>query len=123
MKRFVQTAALAAMLLMPVAGLAAGYRYFVDLRVSGYTGLSALEGFPLLVKVLESSVPGFRYADVTGGDAAIRFFDASGELLPSECEYWNPSGESIFWVRLPVLSGTATTLRMKWPSSVSGALP
>ena len=37
-----------------------------------------------------------------GGD--LRFSDASGTLLPSEVECWNPGGESLVWVKVPSLN-------------------
>lgn len=108
-------AALAAAFLATAAE-AAAFRYFVDLDIAGYEGKEELSGFPLLVRVSEAAVPGFRYADVTahGGAGAVRFFTEDGEQLPSECEYWNTSGESIFWVRLPSLTPIGTKIRMKW---------
>lgn len=108
-------AALAAVF-VAAAAEAAAFKYFVDLEVAGYDGKEELSGFPLLVRVSEVSVPGFRYADVEahGGSGAVRFYTEDGRQLPSECELWNTSGESIFWVRLPSLTQIGTKIRMKW---------
>ena len=64
-----------------------------------------LSNFPVLVKVSENNPEGFSYADCrkpNGGD--LRFSDASGNLLPSEVDTWNESGESLVWVKEPSLS-------------------
>ena len=68
-----------------------------------------LTAFPALVKVSESLIPGFDYADCrkpNGGD--LRFADEDGRLLDSEVDTWNPSGESFVWVSLPTLTNNAT---------------
>lgn len=111
--RNIMMAVLAAVVLASSA-VADGFKYFVDMTVSGYSGSSDLKDFPLLVRVSESRISGFRYSDVSGGAAAVRFYAEDGTLLPSECELWRASGESIFWVKLPVLSGKTTKLRMRW---------
>ena len=43
----------------------------------------------------------------------IRFSAADGTPLPFEVEAWNPSGESVVWVRVPVLTA-ATELTIAW---------
>ena len=70
----------------------------------------------MLVKVSESSIPGFRYADClreNGGD--IHFADAEGNLLDSEIDIWDPNGVSLVWVNVPSLSsGTAIKAYYGW---------
>lgn len=73
-------------------------------RAKGYAG-AQVENFPALVRLTEGA-GGFHYKNVreaeTGGD--IRFTDEAGNVLAFECEVWNPTGESLFWVKLPKLA-------------------
>ena len=78
------------------------YSHRFKVLFSGYAGNETLANFPVLVKISESGIPGFRYADckkLGGGD--LRFADASGNLLASEVDTWNPGGESLVWVKVP----------------------
>ncbi len=87
------------------------FEKYVPLKVSGYAGASTLANFPVLVRVSESAMPGFSYAEA-GGRTDVRFTDSEGRYLKFECDTWNPSGESLFWVSVPELSGTQTELRL-----------
>lgn len=78
----------------------------ITLRVSGYTGENPVANFPALVR-LSDGVGGFSYLRLsdegaTAGD--IHFQDADGNELPFDVDTWNPDGESLFWVKLPLLS-------------------
>ena len=78
----------------------------ITLRVSGYTGENPVANFPALVR-LSDGVGGFSYLRLsdegaTAGD--IHFQDADGNELPFDVDTWNPDGESLFWVNLPLLS-------------------
>ena len=110
---------------------------YVDITVSGYSGGGeTLTDFPVLVRLKEpvdgprSGLPGFSYARVDDR-SAIRFVqlanaadynkrdderaDKSADVvLVHEVEVWNPKGESLVWVKVPKLSGTATKFRMYW---------
>ena len=90
--------------------------------VSGYTGASALEDFPVLIRISQS-IAGFSYADCAANGADLRFTDARGELLQHEIESWNTSGESVVWVKVPRLSGTTTAVHMYYGASASATLP
>ena len=82
----------------------------------------ALSNFPVLVKiseydeVTETGIRGFSYADClrpNGGD--LRFADESGNMLASEVDTWNESGESLVWVKVPNLSkSTVITAYYGW---------
>jgi len=75
----------------------------LSLRASGYTG-NTVENFPALVRLSEST-PGFGYdllCDKTSG-SDIHFQDESGNELQFDCDTWNTEGESLFWVKMPVL--------------------
>ena len=88
--------------------------------VAGYNG-SALSGFPVLVRIQNGSPSGFSYDDLksksTGAD--IAFVDMSGNGLPFEIDTWDPSGESLIWVKLPSMQN-GTEFVMCWGSETSG---
>lgn len=88
------------------------------LTVSGYQGgETALENFPLLVRISETGIQGFSYADCAEGGADISFALADGTALPYEIDTWNDKGESLVWVKLPALSGTDTSFYFRWNDS------
>ena len=90
--------------------------------VSGYTGASALEDFPVLIRISQS-IAGFSYADCAANGADLRFTDARGELAQHESESWNTSGESVVWVKVPRLSGTTTVVHLYYGAGTSATLP
>ena len=93
---------------------------YVDLDFPNYPG-DALEDFVVLVKISEALYPGFSYARCGDGES-LGFFDMTEGLdpkpLPYEVDTWNPSGESLVWVKVPRLlskEGFAKTkIRMYW---------
>jgi len=93
-------------------------KYSHRFRVSfpGYTGSETLVNFPVLVKISESGVSGFRYADCKKpGGADLRFADASGNLLASEVDTWDTNGVSLVWVKVPSLTAnTRITAYYGW---------
>jgi hypothetical protein len=57
------------------------------------------------VKISESGITGFRYADCKKPDGAdLRFVDADGNLLASEVDTWDTNGVSLVWVKVPFLT-------------------
>ncbi|MCH8528493.1 MAG: DUF2341 domain-containing protein [Kiritimatiellae bacterium] len=93
----------------------AEWTYTMDITLDGYQGTSALENFPLLVR-LDENQSGFSFADFAdaqGGD--LRFVNGAGDReLAYEIDYWNVDGSAAVWVRVPVLSGTDTKIRALW---------
>ncbi|MBO7689166.1 MAG: DUF2341 domain-containing protein, partial [Kiritimatiellae bacterium] len=80
--------------------------YYATVKFRGYEGRSVLTNFPACVHLparmkLPESADG------------VRFSAADGTPLPFEVETWNPSGESIVWVRVPELTA-ATELTIAW---------
>ena len=78
----------------------------ISLRADGYTGENPVANFPALVR-LSDGVGGFSYLRLsdegaTAGD--IHFQDEGGNELPFDVDTWNPDGESLFWVKLPLLA-------------------
>ena len=92
------------------------YSHKFRVSFSGYAGSETLENFPVLVKISESGISGFRYADCKRpGGADLRFADASGNLLANEVDTWNTSGESLVWVKVPSLTAaTKITAYYGW---------
>ncbi len=76
------------------------YAMKIKFTVSG--DFSDVSDFPVLVKLAENSPVNFSYAACAEDGNDIRFFDRSGTVAyPYEIDTWNPSGESLVWVRLP----------------------
>ena len=83
-----------------------------DITVSGYAGSTTLANFPVLVRLSANSPDGFDYTECAADGSDLRFADANGDLIPHEIDTWNTSGESLVWVSVPSISGTATTFTM-----------
>ena len=92
------------------------YSHTFKVSFTGYAGGETLANFPVLVKVSESGISGFRYADClksNGGD--LRFADAAGNLLASEVDTWDTNGVSLVWVKVPSLTAaTEITAYYGW---------
>lgn len=87
------------------------FAYRIPITVSGYTGESTLENFPVLVTLEANSPSGFNYADCAVDGSDLRFADSEGNLIPHEIDTWNTAGKSLIWVGLPVLTnGVAFTM-------------
>ena len=116
-------------LALPAAALpgpsTASFAKGVQFTVSGYTGASALSGFPVLVRIAEDSPSGFSYADMESANAAdkndidLAFVDMDGSGLPFEIDTWDPAGTSLIWVKLPSMQN-GTEFVMCWGSETSG---
>ncbi|MBQ3810389.1 MAG: DUF2341 domain-containing protein, partial [Kiritimatiellae bacterium] len=94
-----------------------------DITVSGYAGTTPLANFPVLVRLAANSPDGFDYAECAADGSDLRFADANGDLIPHEIDTWNTSGESLVWVSVPSISGTATTFTMYYGTDDVSALP
>lgn len=82
-----------------------GYARQMALTVDGYTGAETLTDVPVLVR-LSTAIEGFCYgdfADASGGD--LIFTDESGSTVyPHEIDEWHTNGESLVWVKLPLMA-------------------
>lgn len=85
----------------------------VVLTICGLAEEDSVEGLPVPVRLSEASLPGFHYSRAGKDGAGICFADADGIMLAHEVERWDPSGESVVWVRLP-LAETGTVFRLYW---------
>lgn len=92
---------------------------YVTFTVSGYEGSSTLVNFPVLVR-LSTDISGFDYSDFQTNDGSdLRFTDAAGNVIPHEIDTWDTTGTSLVWVKLPSLSGTATTFTAYYGSTAA----
>ncbi len=73
----------------------------LDMTIA-YDGEPA-EDIPLLLRLSEN-IEGFRYADVANNGKDFLFSDGDGNRLPFEIDTWDPAGESLVWVRVPVFA-------------------
>ena len=82
---------------------ASAFAAHFDVMFPGYTGAAPLTNFPVLVR-LSPALNKFDYSLCQSGGADLRFADAEGNLIPCEVDTWNPDGESLVWVKAPLLS-------------------
>ena len=67
--------------------------------VVNYDGGETLSNFPLCIRIPAAN-------GLPTDPSKVRILDDAGTTLAWEAETWNPSGESILWVRVPSLAGT-----------------
>ena len=99
------------------------FPYKANFTLSGYSGSSTLNQFPVLV-TFDSGISGFSYnsfASATAGD--LRFYAANGEELPYEIETWDTTGVSRIWVRAGSVEGNATVITAAWGDSGQTTAP
>ena len=95
----------------------ADFAHSIKLKVDGYTGTSTLTNFPVLVRVSETRIPGFHFADMSAinvnGKALgydLAFFAEDGTRLALEKDTWDinktvgNTGEMLVWVKLPTMT-------------------
>ena len=83
------------------------YAMKIEFTVSG--DFPDVSDFPVLVRLAENSPVKFSYAACAEDGSDIRFFDTAGTVAyPYEIDTWNPSGESLVWVRLPSAAKNTT---------------
>ena len=98
----------------------AAYQKTVKMTVAGYSGGTSLAGFPVLVKLSESDVSGFRYQDLLENGTDLRFTDENRNIIPYEVDTWNTNGVSLIWVKVPSLSA-GTVINAYWGNTDTGA--
>jgi len=98
-------------------------REYAEITIDGYPRYSSsLIGFPVLVRVSEERINGFHYSRAAADGRDLRFTDENGNLLPCEVDTWNPGGESLVWVKVPLLKNGAK-LTMHWSLRNGSSLP
>jgi hypothetical protein len=88
------------------------------ITASGYTAGETLTGFPLLVRLDSTKLPGFSYSQMlssVGADLAFTSEDGL-QVFDHEIESWDESGTSFIWVRVPTLTAQSK-LRIWWGKS------
>ena len=80
--------------------------YYAKVKFTGYEGTSTLTNFTACVRL-----PARLGLPAAAGN--MRFTAENGEPLPFEVETWNPSGVSVVWVKVPLLTA-ATVLKVWW---------
>ncbi len=95
---------------------AAHGRDWVDFTVAGCKVEATdapLTNFPVAVRISAARIKGFRYSDIASPDDLLFSSTESKAPYPFEVETWNPEGESVIWVRLPLMC-TNTQFRMSF---------
>lgn len=67
-------------------------------------GSAELVNFPVLVRINETTVPGFYSELVWANGSDFVFADSENNILPYEIDTWDAAGTSLVWVRVPKLS-------------------
>ena len=65
-------------------------------------------GVPVPLRLSENNPVGFSYADCD--PTQMRFGDENYAPIPFEVDTWNPQGESLVWVKVPLAEGTKINL-------------
>ena len=98
---------------------------YVEITNVAYTGTSPKEltNFPYKVTLKENAPLGFTYkeAGMTGENLSV--VDAAGNLLPYEVGNWNTKGESVLYVRVPLVTATPQTIRIYWNPKEGASTP
>lgn len=96
--------------------------YEMEIRFTGYDRPTALNQFPVLVK-LDSTRAGFSYNQfVSPAGNDLRFRDADHRELKYEIESWNPGGTSWVWVQVPELHSN-TSVWAAWGAASHAVKP
>lgn len=95
----------------------ADFTYRAEVTFPGFAGGGSLANFPVLVRLAETE-GGFSYAQAAADGSDIRFALDDGTPLASEIDVWDDHGESLVWVKIPLLaSGTAVYLYWGSPAA------
>ena len=93
-----QTAACAAALLASAA-FADAHRFTATVDYAG----APAEDVPAALRISADLVEGFDYA-AAGDGTHFEITDENGATLPYEIDTWNPGGESLLWVKVPIFA-------------------
>ena len=86
-----------------------------------YEPAEPLTNFPVLVRLAANSPAGFSYADFYSASGAdLVFVDDAGNVIPHEIDTWNTAGQSLVWVKVPVVTNN-TTFTMCYRSAKDGS--
>jgi len=98
--------------------------YGMQITFSGYTNGTALQDFPVLVR-LSTNIPGFAYSQFVSptNGADLRFTSEAGRELAFQIDQWNPAGESLVWVQVPAIASTNDYITAYWGNTADSGLP
>jgi hypothetical protein len=83
-----------------------------------HTGPDDLVEFPVLVSIAATQID---HAQVTDPATQLRFSDPDTSTdLPFEIEHWDPGGESLVWVRVPVIERTMDSIELVFGADAGG---
>jgi len=103
---------------VPAVGFS-NWQYYRTITVAP-TGLSAaVTNFPVCVKLNANTSDSLVFAQALASGKDIRFTASDGvTALPYQRSYWNAATKvAEFWVLVPSVAATTTTLRMYWGNS------
>ena len=83
------------------------FRFKVPITVTK-TVADTEAGVPVPLRLSENNPVGFSYADCD--PTQMRFGDENYAPIPFEVDTWNPQGESLVWVKVPLAEGTKINL-------------
>ncbi|MBL8382472.1 MAG: DUF2341 domain-containing protein, partial [Burkholderiales bacterium] len=80
-------------------------RSTITMSGNTFSGATSLADFPVLITLNSSNID---YSLTQNGGQDLRFFDADGTALAHQVDTWNEAGDSLVWVRVPVIDTTGT---------------
>lgn len=95
--RAVAAAAGAALAFLAMPAAAGVHRFTATVNYAGTTATDV----PVALRISEALVAGFDYA-AAGDGTHFEIADENGAILPYEIDTWDPGGESLLWVKVPV---------------------
>jgi len=78
----------------------------IAITVSNLDQATAFSDMPVMVKLNASRID---YADFQSAGQDVRFVDASNTPIPYEIEFWNPTGDSVLWTKVPSIAASSDT--------------
>lgn len=94
-----------------------------DIVLSGYRGSEQLRDIPVLIRLSAGHPAGFDPSMCGENGEYIRFTDELGGYIPHEVDVWNADGESLVWVRVPMLFGNDTKITLHTAPSNPSRVP
>ena len=97
----------------------------VAITIDPYTGSSpaTLANFPYRLVLSEEKPVGFSYARAGADGKEICFADQNGNVLPHAVDMWDPNGESVVYVRIPLIGAAEQTIYLYWKTAEGKTAP
>ncbi len=97
---------------------ASGFRHHAVISIGGHTGTEVLTDFPVLVRFNEA-IAGFSYSQFLVPDAGDLRFIADDTELSYEVDTWDPTGDSLVWLKVPALFPGCTEVSACWGNAAA----